>query len=380
VRGNETCPKPDPNDPTTDPAACPEGRLKMGRKGWFDEIMRFYDRFLLGTDATGQDPPVAVQTNDGKWRSEESWPPADMGSVPTKLRPGTYTDTGQSFSTGSDSSATSGVWTISPPLPYDAHLAGSGRAIVDVTTSAPDQNLAVDVYDLDANGVGPLITRQGHLLRKSGPVTLDLWSADWRLAAGHRLAVRVTDTNLDWWLGTKGTQQPVKVNSATVSLPFLAFRRSKTIDGDPGVQLEGYLKDTVTVPAALLKSSESKSFGLPVALQDPPAPAAGAGPNAPEVRAAAARAALARSVRARLRAGRRGRLLVSGAAPTGTKLVVRLRRSGRTVGSRRVTARRGGFGVGFTVKRSLRYSALVTGTVNGRKVRVTVRSVRARLR
>jgi hypothetical protein len=85
-------------------------------------------------------------------------------------------------------------------------------------------------------------------------------------------------------------------------------------------------------------------------------------------------------VRARLRAGRRGRLVVSGAAPTGTKLVVRLLRSGRTVAARRVTARRGGFGVRFTVKRSLRYSALVTGAVNGRKVRVTLRPVRARLR
>jgi putative CocE/NonD family hydrolase len=379
VRGNETCPKPDPNDPTTDPADCPEGRLKMGRKGWFDEIMRFYDRFLLGTDATGQDPPVAVQTNDGRWRAEESWPPADAGSVPTKLRGGTYQDTGQSFSTGSDDSATSGVWTISPPLPYDAHLAGSGRAVIDVTTSTANQNLAIDVYDLDAKGVGPLITRQGHLLRKSGPVTLDLWSADWRLAAGHRIAVRVTDTNLDWWLGTTGSQQPVTVKGGTVALPFLTFRRSKTIDGDPGVQLERYLKDTVTVPAALLKSSESKSFGLPVALQDPPAGSAG-GANAPEVTAAAARAAIAKSVRARLRAGRRGRLVVSGAAPTGAKLVVRLRRAGRTVRARRVTARRGGFGVRFTVKRSRRYSAIVTGTVNGRRVRVTVRSVRARLR
>jgi hypothetical protein len=380
VRGNEVCPKPDPNDPTTDPADCPEGRLKMGRQGWFDEIMRFYDRFLVGTDATGQDPPVAVQTNDGKWRSEEQWPPVDAGSVTSTLRAGSYQDNGQSFSTGSDSSATSGVWTISPPLPYDAHLAGSGRAVIDVTTSTANQNLAIDVYDLDAKGVGPLITRQGHLLRQSGPVTLDLWSADWRLAAGHRIAVRVTDTNLDWWLATKGTQQPVKVNGGTVSLPFLTFRRTKTIDGDPGVQLKSYLADTVTVPPALLKSSESKSFAFPVALQDPPPAAAGAGANAPEVSSSAARAALAKSLRARLRAGHRGRLVVSGAAPTGTKLVVRLRRAGKTVSVRHVTARRGGFGVRFTVKRSLRYSALVTGSVNGRKVRVAVRSVRARLR
>jgi hypothetical protein len=203
-------------------------------------------------------------------------------------------------------------------------------------------------------------------------VTLDLWSADWKLAAGHRIAVRVTDTNTDWWAGSVGTQQPVTVKSGTLALPFLTYRRTKTIDGDPGIQLKSYLADTVTVPQALLTSSESKSFALPPALQDPPAAASNA-PNAPQVTAS-------RSVRARLRAGRRGRLVVSGAAPTGSKLVVRLRRNGKTVRAKHVTARRGGFGVRFTVRRSLRYSALVTGAVKGHKIRVVVRSVRARLR
>src|SRR5215207_9034040 len=36
------------------------GRLKMGREGWFDEVMRFYDRFLKGTTPAVEDPPVAV--------------------------------------------------------------------------------------------------------------------------------------------------------------------------------------------------------------------------------------------------------------------------------------------------------------------------------
>ena len=30
-----------------------DGRLKMGREGWFDEVMRFYDRFLKGTTPVG---------------------------------------------------------------------------------------------------------------------------------------------------------------------------------------------------------------------------------------------------------------------------------------------------------------------------------------
>ena len=60
------------------------------------------------------------------------------------------------------------MWTVSKPLPYDVHLAGSGSVDVHVSTTLPNANLVVDVYDLDGNGTGPLITRQGHLVRNTG--------------------------------------------------------------------------------------------------------------------------------------------------------------------------------------------------------------------
>src|SRR6185312_11781003 len=114
VRGNET-------DET--------GRLKMGRAGFFDEVMRFYDRFLKGETPAVEDPPVAVQTNDGVWRGEAQWPPADAADFTTSLRTGSYTDDGTASATGSG--ATGGVWTISQPLAHDVHLSGGGRAVVD---------------------------------------------------------------------------------------------------------------------------------------------------------------------------------------------------------------------------------------------------------
>src|SRR3954470_23567108 len=77
-------------------------RLKMGRKGWYDEVMRFYDRFLKGTTPSFTDPPFAVQTNDGKWRAEHSWPPADVASYTSSLRGGTYTDANSSAATGTN--------------------------------------------------------------------------------------------------------------------------------------------------------------------------------------------------------------------------------------------------------------------------------------
>jgi uncharacterized protein len=240
VRGNET-------DDT--------GRLKMGRAGWFDEVMRFYDQYLKGVAPTVQDPPVAVQTNDGRWRAEQQWPPADSSGYASDLREGSYTDDGTADATGS--SATSGVWTISPQLAHDVHLSGSGKAVVDVVTTLPNANLVVDVYDLDASGTGPLITRQGHLIRNSGPIALDLWSADWILKAGHRIAVRVADANSDWWIHTP-TEQTVRVNGGSITLPFLpAARATGTIAGDPGTQLASYLSQTVTLPPATIRGAES---------------------------------------------------------------------------------------------------------------------------
>jgi predicted acyl esterase len=236
------------------------GRLKMGRAGWFDEVMRFYDQFLKGETPAVADPPIAVQTNDGRWRAEQSWPPADSQPFSTPLRSGSYTDDGTANATGDG--AETGVWTISPPLAHDVHLSGSGSATVDVSAALPNANLVLDVYDLDANGTGPLITRQGHLVRSSGPVALDLWSADWKIPAGHRIGVKVADANGDWWVHVP-TKQTVTVKGGSIALPFLTQARTDTIQGDPGTQLAGYLGETVTVPAATIAAAETPGFATP---------------------------------------------------------------------------------------------------------------------
>ncbi len=246
VRGNET-------DPDT-------GKLLMGRQGWFDEVTRFYDRFLKGTKPAVKDPQFAIQTNDGKWGAEDQWPPPSARGFTSALRPGTYTDDGDGAVTGD--AATDGIWTISPPLTNDAHLAGSGKVVVDVSSTRPKANLVVDVYDLDEEGTGPLVTRQGHMIYTSGRVELDLWSADWKIPAGHRIAVRVTDANSDWWLHSP-TGSEVTLHGGTAELPFLGRRRTRTIAGEPGTQLPEYLAETVTVPPETIESSESDDFALP---------------------------------------------------------------------------------------------------------------------
>jgi len=237
-----------------------DGTLKMGRAGWFDEVMRFYDQFLKGVKPSVKDPMIAVQTNDGTWRGEDVWPPTDAAGYTSSLRAGSYTDEADGTVTDPD-----GVWTISPPLPYDAHLSGSGRATVDVSTTLPRANLVVDVYDLDRTGTGPLITRQAHMIRGTGEsrIPLELWSADWKIPAGHRIGVKVTDNNTDFWMLASPTMQTVTVKGGEITLPFLGRERTKTIQGDPGTQLQSYLSNTVTVPPETIESSQSDSFALP---------------------------------------------------------------------------------------------------------------------
>ncbi len=174
------------------------GRLLMGRAGWFDEVMRFYDRHVKGA-TVADDPANIVQTSDGSWRAEESWPPADSQATTVALNPGEYTDDAQNEGTGSGTTG-QGIWTISPRLTQDAHFAGVPKVTVDVARAPQDANLVVDVYDLDSGRNATLISRGAYLLSGNELVTMDLYGDDWKIPAGHRVGVLVTGANAEWWV------------------------------------------------------------------------------------------------------------------------------------------------------------------------------------
>ena len=91
---------------------------------------------------------------------------------------------------------------------------------------------------------------------------MDLWSMDWKFKQGHRIAMRVTDANSDWWIHTAAGQS-VNLTGGSFTLPWLRYTRPGRIAGAPGVQLPEYLKETITVPQSLIRTSESASFRLP---------------------------------------------------------------------------------------------------------------------
>jgi predicted acyl esterase len=262
VRGNET---------TSD------GRLKMGRAGWFDEVMRWYDHYVKGlplADApVDEDPAVVVQSCDGGWRSEAAWPPADSAPLRATLLPGSYTD--DSTNNGTNDGATGptgqGAWTFSPPLATRAHLAGVPRIHVDLTAVAPGTNLVADVYDVAPGGQAILVSRGARLVGGSGGHDVELLGDDWRFEPGHRVGVLVTGANAEWWQHVP-TMTPVTVRGATIALPWLRYTRSDDLAGTPAVRLEQYRRDApIQVSTATIAARTQPGFALPPAMTAPPA-------------------------------------------------------------------------------------------------------------
>jgi predicted acyl esterase len=240
------------------------GRLAMGRHGWFDEVMRFYDQYLRGVAPAVADPPVAVETSDETWRSEASWPPADASSLATALRSGSYTEDAQNNGTAEGGTPNGqGIWTFSPPLAHDAHFAGVPRVTVNASAALPDANLTADVYDVDSAGSATLISRGTYLLPGSGAVSFDLYGDDWKLPAGHRVGVLLTSSNAEWWLH-RPTLQSVAVSSASIALPWRSCEGGAAIEGGPSIKLDSYKADApFTVAATTIAGATDPTFALP---------------------------------------------------------------------------------------------------------------------
>ncbi|HET6549773.1 MAG TPA: CocE/NonD family hydrolase [Solirubrobacter sp.] len=236
------------------------GRLLMGRKGWFDEVMRFFDRHVKG-ETVPDDPANVVETSDGTWRSEAAWPPADSSPVPTTLNGGDYSDDGSNNGTGDGSG--NGIWTVSSPLTADAHVAGVPKVTVDVASAPENANLVVDVYDIAADDSATLISRGAYLLSGNELASFDLYGDDWRLPAGHRVGVLITGANAEWWqhVPTLGT---VTVRDARIELPYLHCTRGSDLQGDPSVKLESYREEApFSVPAETIAAAERADFMVP---------------------------------------------------------------------------------------------------------------------
>ena len=277
VRGNDTVRS---GSPTTFCTSGDDCVLAMGRQGFFDEVMAFYDEHLKGIKPTGKPaPPIAAQGSDGKWRAEESFPPADAVTLTSRLLSGAYADDGRNVSmndTGFGPGGTGslgpkkvgdGVWTFSPPLSHRAHVNGVPDAVIDVAPKAPRSNLVVVVYDVDETGKATAITRGAALVDGAGSKKLPLWPTDWTFEPGHRVGVLVTGADAETYAHVP-TQTTVTVTGGRVNLPFLSRARSGDLEGAPAPRLESYRsRAPFAVSQSTIDANTNRDFTLPPAQQ-----------------------------------------------------------------------------------------------------------------
>lgn len=248
-------------------------RLAMGREGWFDEVMRFYDEHLRDIAPATPDPAVLAQGSDGKWRAETAWPPRDALAIEAPLRPGTYEDNASNV--GSNASGPGGVgtvvwettgagaWTFSPPLAKKTQIAGVPSAVVDLGTLVPQTNVAVNVYDVAPDGAATMITRGAALADAAGERPVALFPTDWTFAAGHRIGLLVSGSNAEAYVHVP-TFSPVTVRGGSVTLPFLPAPRVSNAAGKSAIALEGYKTAApFTVDPATIEAATDPAFPLP---------------------------------------------------------------------------------------------------------------------
>ena len=261
-------------------------KLAMGRAGWFDEVMRFYDEHLKGIRPARRDPDALIQDSNGKWRSEQNWPPADAQAFTAPLKAGSYDDdannmgsndpsagAGGSGATPGEPTYGAGAWTVSPPLPHTAHLAGIPTAKVDVAPVAPNTNLVVNLYDIAPNNKATMISRGARLVSGAGVAELPLYPVEWTLAPGHRLGVLVNGANAEAWIHAP-TNTTVPVRGGSVTLPFLRTKRTSDQPGEPTPRLGAYKTNAPFDVAAGVMQAATQAALVPPAQVDPPTPTA----------------------------------------------------------------------------------------------------------
>jgi predicted acyl esterase len=321
---------------------CKDGECLMGKADFADQTMRFFGHHLKG-DPLYDDATVEVQSApDGRWRAEQSWPPADSATRLTTLKPGTYTDDGENQAYGSG--AGNGIWSVSAPLPHRAWFAGE-PVLSAKLSGVPRANFVANVYDIAPDNKATMVSRGAWLMRSaSEDVSFKLYGQDWVFEPGHRVGVLLSSANSDWWTHAP-TNADVTVDQATIALPWLTYERTEFLPGQKTGRLESHLGTAFDVDPTVIEQGAT-AFDLPPALLPVPkvtAPAPGT------------------KLTAKAKYNKRKRTLtVSGAAPAGSKVTVTVKKGKRRVARKSTTAKSSGrYAVALKLRKRGRYTVTV---------------------
>ncbi len=184
-----------------------DGRLAMGREGWFEETMSFYDQYLKDIEPTTEYPNFAVQDSTGTWRAQDTWPVVER-STDLRLGGGSYVDH------GGEAEASPSFFQWSAPLGEATRITGTPGISLKTKGSG---NVMVRLYDVAPDGNAVMFDEQVSLV-DSRTTAFDLKSTDWTLAAGHVLAVEIGTIQPGGdWLDTP-SRETIKVKDTRLKL------------------------------------------------------------------------------------------------------------------------------------------------------------------
>lgn len=238
-----------------------EGRLKIGRTGWYNEVRDFFDTHLKGAQPHGY-PNIIVQDNTGAWRSQNSWPNTNkatssvwkitgpVGRVADKYRAfgantamsgGTLpAQIGRTFNTHNP-----GIWKILPAQKRSVRISGDINvwALAEYLPRKTNQHtsLVANLYDIAPNGDIILIQR-GAVRVTNGTKMLHFttYSTDWLLRKGHKLAIRFVNTNREVYAHIPRGDD-IRILDSRIYLPIDKAHHRKTHGGNP-TYWEDYMK------------------------------------------------------------------------------------------------------------------------------------------
>ncbi|MYW91692.1 CocE/NonD family hydrolase [Amycolatopsis rubida] len=237
------------------------------------KALSWWDRWLRGADpAPPDEPPVSVYVQGDGWRHYETWPPqkdelvlvAGADAVLAEEPADAFT---AHYDPDPTSGALSGLWGFPSPgygLPVDQHdddvrsvmansrplsgdlvLCGRPEVVVGISEGAPER-IVVRLADVDPDGRSKFIVAGVHCpAEATGQYRIRLRATAYRVPAGHRLRVTVSDSDFPR-LVPLPQPEPFTLSGLELAVPAVAE--------DLGVPAE------VSVPATRVRPSGSWSL------------------------------------------------------------------------------------------------------------------------
>jgi putative CocE/NonD family hydrolase len=199
------------------------GQLLQGRAGFFDEVMRFYDKYLKGITPTVKDPAFAIEDSTGGWREQPAWPKW-TSTLAATLPSGEYVDNGASITPAAKSAAVPQQWDMEHATdPAPAVTTNTARELAAATnyyfswskpatnrvrltatpkitlTAGATGNVMVRLWDVAPGGSAVMFDENVALIEKAGKVTFELKSTDWTFEAGHQLGIQIGTVGSSSW-------------------------------------------------------------------------------------------------------------------------------------------------------------------------------------